>query len=175
MQATIAECLASCKWLIYDSGVRHTSLAEKSCPVARTLDVVGEWWTILIVRDAFIGSRRFEDFRSLGIADNILSTRLKRLVQEGVLEKRLYQERPDRYEYVLTEKGRDLVVVVGALASWGLKWTPGSNQNRMRHVACGHQVTVRGYCEDCGQPLTADEVQVVRLDHAVASAYATEA
>ena len=154
----------------YDAVVRHTSLAQTSCPVARTLDVVGEWWTILIVRDAFLGSRRFEDFRSLGIADNILSSRLKKLVQEGILEKRLYQERPDRYEYVLTDKGRDLVLVVGALASWGLKWTPGSNQNRMRHTTCGHQVTVRGYCEECGQPLTVDEVQVVRLDRAAATA-----
>jgi DNA-binding HxlR family transcriptional regulator len=147
----------------YDGAVRHTSLAQTSCPVARTLDVVGEWWTMLIVRDAFLGSRRFEDFRSLGIADNILSVRLKRLVQEGVLEKRQYQERPARFEYVLTEKGGDLVLVLGALASWGLKWTPGPNQNRMRHLACGHQVTVRGYCEDCGQPLSADEVQIVHL------------
>jgi len=125
---------------------------------------------MLIVRDAFIGARRFEDFRSLGIADNILSARLKRLVGDGILERRLYQERPERYEYVLTEKGRDLMLVVGALATWGLKWTPGTNQNRMRHVACGHQVTVRGYCDDCGQPLTAEDVQLVRLEPAPAMA-----
>ena len=143
--------------------MRHTSLAQTNCPVARTLDVVGEWWTMLIVRDAFLGTSRFEDFRKIGVADNILSARLKRLVEEGVLEKRQYQERPARFEYVLTEKGRDLVLVVGALATWGLKWTPGLNQNRMRHVECGHQVTVRGYCEHCGEALTAGDVQVVRL------------
>jgi DNA-binding HxlR family transcriptional regulator len=136
------------------------------CPVARTLDVVGEWWTMLIVRDAFLGARRFEDFRKLGVADNILSARLKRLVEQGVLAKRLYQERPPRHEYVLTEKGRDLLLVVGALATWGLKWTPGTNQNRMRHVECGHQVTVRGYCEHCGEALTGDDLQVVRLQPA---------
>jgi DNA-binding HxlR family transcriptional regulator len=143
--------------------VKHASFAEMSCPVARTLDVVGEWWTMLIVRDAFLGARRFEDFRSLGIADNILAARLKRLVEHGVFERRLYQERPARHEYVLTDKGRDLLLVVGALATWGLKWTPGANLNRMRHVACGHQVTVRGFCEDCGQPLTAEDVQVSRV------------
>lgn len=141
-----------------------------NCPVARTLDVVGEWWTVLIVRDAFIGARRFEDFRRLGIADNILSTRLKRLVDEGILERRLYQERPERYEYLLTEKGRDLLLVVGAMATWGMKWMPGGNVNRMRHIACGNQVTVRGYCEDCGQALTVDEVQLVRLEGSVTAA-----
>lgn len=149
--------------------MRHTSLAGTSCPVARTLDVVGEWWTMLIIRDAFIGSRRFEDFRSLGIADNILSARLKRLVEQGVLDKRQYQERPARYEYVLTEKGHDLLLVVGALATWGLKWTPGVNQNRMRHVECGHAVTVRGYCEHCAQALGVEDLQVVRLERAAAS------
>ena len=151
-------------------GMKHASFAEMACPVARTLDVVGEWWTMLIVRDAFIGARRFEDFRSLGIADNILSARLKSLVEDGVLEKRPYQEKPVRFEYVLTEKGRDLMLVVGALATWGIKWTPGTNVNRMRHVACGHQVIVRGWCPDCGEPLTADDVQVVRLPQPAATA-----
>jgi DNA-binding HxlR family transcriptional regulator len=148
--------------------VRHASLAQTSCPIARTLDVVGEWWTMLIVRDAFLGSRRFEDFRSIGMADNILSARLRKLVDEGILDKRQYQERPARHEYVLTDKGRDLLLVVGALATWGLKWTPGTSSNRMRHLACGHAVTVKGYCEDCGEPLTIDEVQVVRLERAAA-------
>src|SRR5437660_10207320 len=88
--------------------MRRTSLAEMPCPVARTLDVVGEWWTLLIVRDALLGARRFEEFRATGIADNILSARLRRLVEAGGLERVRYQERPDRYEYVLTPKGRQL-------------------------------------------------------------------
>ena len=99
--------------------MRRTSLAEMPCPVARTLDVVGEWWTLLIVRDALLGARRFEDFRTTGIADNILSARLRRLVEEGILERVRYRERPDRHEYVLTEKGRELRVAVAALRQWG--------------------------------------------------------
>ena len=148
--------------------MKHASFAGMSCPIARTLDVVGEWWTMLIVRDAFLGARRFEDFKRIGIADNILSARLKRLVDEGVLERRPYQERPVRFEYVLTEKGRDLLLVVGAMATWGLKWTPGTNQNRMRHTACGHEVTVTGWCQDCGRPIQSADVEVHRLAPAVA-------
>jgi DNA-binding HxlR family transcriptional regulator len=86
------------------------------------LDVVGEWWTLLIVRDALLGARRFEEFCNIGIAENILSARLDRLVQEGILERRAYQEHPRRHEYVLSEKGRDLLPVIAALGMWGLKW-----------------------------------------------------
>jgi DNA-binding HxlR family transcriptional regulator len=152
--------------------MRHVSLAEMPCPVARTLDVIGEWWSLLIVRDAFLGARRFDDFKASGIADNILAARLKRLVEQGIFERRRYQERPERFEYLLTEKGRDLLLVVGALATWGLKWSPGSNLNRMRHLECGHAVTVRGYCDECGRAVTADELNVVRLkpEEAVATA-----
>ena len=132
------------------------------CPIARTLDVVGEWWTLMLVRDAMLGARRFDDFKASGIADNILSARLKRLVEQGIFERRLYQERPERYEYLLTDKGKDLLLVVGALANWGLKWTPGRNVSRMRHNSCGRPVTVRGYCEECGEVLTADDVHVYR-------------
>ena len=79
------------------------------CPVARTLDVIGEWWTLMIIRDAFRGARRYEDFRSVGIADNILSARLRKLVDQGVFERTRYNEHPARYEYRLTDKGRDLL------------------------------------------------------------------
>src|SRR5438270_3215830 len=113
--ATLAESLASCKSVAYPVAMRKRSLGSQPCPVARTLDVIGEWWTLVIVRDAFRGSRRFEDFRSIGIADNILSARLKKLVEEGVFERRRYREHPERFEYLLTEKGRDLLMVVAAL------------------------------------------------------------
>lgn len=93
------------------------------CPVARTLEVVGEWWSLLLLRDALRGKRRFEEFQaSLGIARNILSRRLKRLVAAGLLEKRLYSERPRRYEYRLTDKSRDLFPVIVALMGWGNRW-----------------------------------------------------
>ena len=88
--------------------MRNTSLSAMACPAARALDVVGEWWTLLIIRDALRGARRFEEFKRAGISDNILTTRLRRLVKEGIFERSRYQQRPDRYEYLLTAKGRAL-------------------------------------------------------------------
>jgi DNA-binding HxlR family transcriptional regulator len=102
------------------SPVRRTSFSEMPCSIARTLEVVGEWWTLLIVRDAFLGVTRFDDWQArLGIARNVLTARLDRLVHHGILERRRYQERPPRDEYVLTDKGRDLGPVLGALRVWG--------------------------------------------------------
>ncbi len=105
--------------------MRHTSFAEARCPIARSLDLVGEWWSILILRDAFRGVRRFDDFQaSLGIARNLLSRRLKRLVEAGLLETRPYSDRPPRHEYRLTDKGRDLYPVLMGLLDWGNRWAP---------------------------------------------------
>lgn len=104
--------------------MRHASLsAVVPCPVARTLEIVGEWWTLLIVRDALLGATRFEAFRATGISDNILTTRLKKLTRTGILKRRQYQTHPARYEYLLTEKGRALGPVVLALRAWGEHWT----------------------------------------------------
>jgi DNA-binding HxlR family transcriptional regulator len=131
-----------------------------TCPIARTLDVVGEWWTLLIVRDALLGARRFDDFKHTGIADNILSARLKRLSEEGVLQRRLYQVRPKRYEYLLTAKGRGLAPVIAALKAWGQDWTTGEDLSpRLIHETCGHEVSAGLSCEHCGRSLTPDEVQ----------------
>jgi DNA-binding HxlR family transcriptional regulator len=95
----------------------------QNCSIARTLEIVGERWTLLIVRDAFAGLRRFEEFQaSLGIARNVLTERLNRLVEEGILERVLYSERPQRYEYRLTPKGRDLNVALAGLMQWGDKY-----------------------------------------------------
>jgi DNA-binding HxlR family transcriptional regulator len=143
--------------------MRHTSLSHMPCPVARTLDVVGEWWTLLIIRDAFLGARRFEDFKATGIADNILSARLKKLVDEGIFERRPYQERPDRFEYLPTEKGRDLLPVLAALRRWGQVWTEGRDGSQLTHGACGHEVSVSLHCEECGRPLTSDEIKAARI------------
>ncbi len=97
------------------------------CPVARTLECVGEWWSLLILRDAFQGFTRFDEFqKSLGIAPNILSRRLAHLTQAGLFERRPYQARPPRHEYVLTEKGRDLFPVVMAIFAWGNKHLAGN-------------------------------------------------
>jgi DNA-binding HxlR family transcriptional regulator len=92
----------------------------QNCSLARALELVGERWTLLIVRDVFLGLRRFDEFQeSLGVARNTLSDRLRRLVEEGILERVRYSERPDRYEYRLTAKGRDLSVALTALRQWG--------------------------------------------------------
>jgi DNA-binding HxlR family transcriptional regulator len=95
----------------------------QNCSIARALEVVGERWTLLIVRDAFLGLRRFEQFqKSLGIARNVLTDRLNRLVDEGILERVRYNERPERYEYRLTRKGRELNLALAGLRQWGDKY-----------------------------------------------------
>src|SRR6516225_7500735 len=95
----------------------------QNCSIARALEVVGERWTLLIVRDVFLGLRRFDEFQeSLGIARNVLTDRLNRLVEEGILERVRYSERPERYEYRLTSKGRDLAVTLAGLRQWGDKY-----------------------------------------------------
>ena len=95
------------------------------CPIARSLEHVGEWWSILILRDAFRGVTRFDGFReSLGVAPNILTRRLKALVESGLLERRRYSERPPRDEYILTDRGRDFLPVLLDLLTWGNKHFP---------------------------------------------------
>jgi DNA-binding HxlR family transcriptional regulator len=95
----------------------------QNCSIARALEVVGERWTLLIIRDAFLGLRRFEQFQeSLGIARNVLTDRLNRLVEEGILERARYSERPERFEYRLTQKGRDLQIALAGLRQWGDKY-----------------------------------------------------
>jgi DNA-binding HxlR family transcriptional regulator len=104
--------------------MKRTRFDSRECPVAQALEIIGEWWSLLIIRDAFRGLRRFETFQaSLGIARNMLSRRLKALVAAGILERRPYRERPRRYEYRLTEKGRDLMPVMISLMEWGNRWT----------------------------------------------------
>jgi DNA-binding HxlR family transcriptional regulator len=100
--------------------MRHTSLAAMPCPIARSLDRVGEWWSILILRDALRGTTKFEDFRrSLGVAPNMLTRRLAALVDAGLLERRRYSDHPPRDEYVLTDRGREFRPVLLALLAWG--------------------------------------------------------
>src|SRR3954470_9045942 len=98
---------------------------DQHCSIARALEVLGDRWTLLVIRDAFMGVRRFDDFqRDLGVARNVLTDRLTRLVEDGILEKRRYQERPERFEYRLTEKGLDLWPVLVSLMKWGDRHAP---------------------------------------------------
>src|SRR5262252_8774090 len=102
--------------------MRHKSFGDMQCPIARSLERVGEWWSILILRDAFQGLTRFDQFQeSLEIAPNMLARRLKTLVDSGLLERRRYSEHPRRHEYVLTERGRDFRPVLWTLLAWGNK------------------------------------------------------
>jgi DNA-binding HxlR family transcriptional regulator len=131
---------------------------DQVCSIARTLEVLGERWTLLVVRDIFNGRRRFDQMQeNLGVARNVLSTRLAWLVDEGILEKRPYQERPPRYEYFLTEKGLDLWPVMISLLHWGDRHLAEEDGPPMliRHKQCGGLVDDRGYCAECGERLTA--------------------
>ena len=141
--------------------MRRKSFANMTCPIARTLEIVGEWWTLLIVRDALLGARRFEEFRRTGIADNILSARLDLLVREGILERRPYQEHPPRDEYLLTEKGRDLLPTIVALGRWGMKWTDTSlPPPLLLHSRCGSAVSPELRCSSCGEVVPPGEVEL---------------
>ena len=101
--------------------MKHKSLAQETCPISRSLNVIGEWWTLLIVREAFYGVKQFADFQTrLGIAKNILATRLKQLVKDDILQ--LEKTSGKRSQYVLTEKGRDLIYVLISISQWGSKW-----------------------------------------------------
>src|SRR4051794_7465572 len=122
------------------------------CSIARSLEAIGERWTILIIRDAFLGVRRFDDFqRSLGVARNVLQQRLTRLTENGILERVRYQEKPERFEYRLTEKGMDLWPVVVTLISWGDNHVaaPDGPPVLLEHKDCGGKVNDRRICERC--------------------------
>lgn len=132
------------------------AISQLDCSVARALEVVGERWALMIVRDAFYGVRRFEDFQhDLGIARNTLTDRLRRLVEQGVLERVPYEERPPRYEYRLTEKGKDLLPVMLSMMRWGDKWHPGEMGAPVRftHTTCGHVTSPTVVCDHCGVEL----------------------
>jgi DNA-binding HxlR family transcriptional regulator len=137
---------------------------EQICSVARALEVVGERWTMLVIRDAFRGKTRFAQFeRSVGAPKKVLADRLERLVEEGVLERRLYQERPERYEYVLTKKGHSLWRVIAQLMFWGDEHyrAEGGRPRILKHIGCGGQADARFHCKKCGAELEREDVELV--------------
>lgn len=125
----------------------------QNCSIARSLEVVGDRWTLLIVREAFRGPARFDDLAaSLDVAKNILADRLARLTQEGILERSTYQDRPLRHEYVLTAKGQGLRPVLAAMMDWGDRYyAPQGPPRVVLHEGCGGHVTTTLVCGDCGQ------------------------
>lgn len=133
-----------------------------NCSVAGALEIVGEWWTFLVLRDAFLGVRRFEDFqRRLGIARNVLTARLQTLVSHGILERRRYQERPERYEYRLTDKGLELHPILVSLMQWGDKWAGEAPPMDLVHKGCGHPSKPLMVCDHCGAAVHARDMQPV--------------
>ena len=139
------------------------SFSDMHCSVAQCLEVVGEWWSLLIVRDAFLGVRRFDDFQQrLGISRNILNQRLTALVNAGVLSKQPYSEHPPRYTYRLTDKGRDLWPVITTMRQWGDKHAaPDGPPLELIHKDCGHLTEVVLTCSACGEPVGARDVRSV--------------
>jgi DNA-binding HxlR family transcriptional regulator len=144
----------------------------QNCSIARTLELVGERWTILVLRDVFLGVRRFDAIQGhLGVARNVLAARLERLVGEGILEKQPYQERPPRYEYRLTEKGLDLWPVIVELLRWGDRHAaPAAGPPIvLRHRDCGGLMDEWRTCEHCGKPLGPRDVRAEPGPGAVAA------
>lgn len=134
---------------------------QDRCGVAKTLEIVGERWTLLIVRDAFFGLRRFEEFQtSLGIARNVLTDRLNRLVDEGIFDRVRYSERPERFEYRLTPMGRDLTVALNALREWGERHVVEDPARVLRRRSDGKPVTV-ALVPKGTKTLKANEVELV--------------
>ncbi len=134
-----------------------------SCSIGRAMEILGERWTFLILRESFYGVRRFSDMqRNLGIARNILSTRLQTLVANGILERRLYQEEPPRHEYRLTEAGRDLYPAIVTLMRWGDRHLSTDPPVVLRHNSCGHEADPLLVCAHCHEELDPHEVTPVR-------------
>jgi DNA-binding HxlR family transcriptional regulator len=154
--------------------MRWDEIGQYTCSVARALSVVGERWTLLILRDAFLGTRRFEQFQQhLGITRHRLSERLSKLVEHGVLVKVPYQDRPVRYDYRLTRKGLALYPVLMSLGQWGDEWMDKGEGAPLEYVhqPCGKRTQAVLTCSECGEPLRPEEVDTrlgPSLSHAAA-------
>lgn len=142
--------------------MRWREIGETTCSVARTLSVIGDRWTLLILREAFLRTRRFDDFQThLGITRHVLTERLNTLVDASVLQRVRYQDRPPRFEYRLTEKGLDLYPVIVGLTRWGDRWMAGKAGPPVElvHRECGHVMLPELGCPACGGAVTARNVE----------------
>jgi DNA-binding HxlR family transcriptional regulator len=142
--------------------MHKANLAELPCSLARSLQIVGEWWALLVLRDVCFGWNRFDEIHDhLGIARNILKARLDTLTEHGMVDRRRYQQRPDRYEYVPTEKALDLVPAVLAMVAWGDRWTaPDGPPVLFSHRTCGHDTVATVVCSSCSLPLDRRDLDV---------------
>ncbi|MDO1557814.1 helix-turn-helix domain-containing protein [Brevundimonas sp. 2R-24] len=143
---------------------RTADYSRQSCSIAATLEVIGDPWTLLVIRDAFNGVRRFEQWQErLGVARNVLASRLKTLVAHGVLEVRQYSERPPRNEYVLTAKGKDLYAVLLTLHSWGHRHLYGDADSGVsfKHKSCGGDLDPKLACGCCGEIVRPRDLEMI--------------
>jgi DNA-binding HxlR family transcriptional regulator len=143
--------------------VKWDEIGRQPCSVARALSEVGDRWTLLLLREAFLRTRRFGDFVArTGAARNLVADRLQKLVDAGILERRAYQHNPERHEYRLTAKGLDLHPVLMALLHWGDRWLDGGGGRPLEHVhrPCGRVMHAVAVCSECGEPLAPREVEV---------------
>src|SRR5947209_4073156 len=145
--------------------MQRTNFGEMACSIARTLDVIGEPWSPLILRDVYVGMTRFEQIQGdLRISRKVLAERLKWLVESGVLKRRQYETRPPRYEYVLTMKGTELVDLLMVMVAWGDKWADHEGAGPpvlYRHRACGQISHVELHCAHCGGVMRAGDVELL--------------
>jgi len=141
--------------------MKWQDVGEQPCSIARSLSIIGDRWTLLVLRNAFLGTRRFDDFQALlGVTRHVLADRLKRLVESDILKKAPYQDGQARFEYRLTEKGRDLYPVLLALVAWGDKWMDEGKGAPLEylHKTCGHKFKPTMVCSECQDPLTPYDV-----------------
>lgn len=137
----------------------RTDTSRWPCPIARAADLIGDDWTLLILREAFLGTRRFDDFqRSLGIGRNVLTRRLGEMVDAGLFDRVAYTDRPARHEYRLTDKGRDTYPILAAMAAYGDRWLIDDSPLVLHHTTCDHDMSAVVVCSECGDPLDVRDV-----------------
>lgn len=140
-----------------------SDIGHQACPVARSILTIGDPWTLMVLRELFLGSHRFDELQAqTGVSPHLLSVRMRGLLKAGIVERQPYQTRPLRYEYRLTEKGLDLWPLIMALRAWGDRWHdwPEGRPVKLRHQACGKRAEPRLMCSACGEPMGAHDVSL---------------
>lgn len=145
---------------------RDTNMAEIACPLARTASLIGDQWILLILRELFKRPGKFDDLqKSTGAASNILTNRLQRLIDEGIIKKQAYQERPPRYQYQLKRAGYAMMPMLLEMMRYGEEWFPSTvaAPNQLRHLSCGNVTLAGQTCSHCGEPLTVENLRLEAL------------